>query len=259
MQAYDIPPELMVNADQTGITIVPVGKHTYRKKGVKEVILLGMDEKRQITLLPATALDGSTLPFQVIFAGKTDRSLPLAALRKHLEEQGWHFTQTPTHWSTLETSIDWVDLILVPYYTATKLRLNLPADHPCMLLLDVWKIHLTTAFREHLKKVAPYVTLKYIPAGCTSKKQPADVGCQAPMKQAIKGSFHSHVGRDFGRQMARGIAPEMCKVRWGSVEGMHRHVVTHALCKTHCNHHSFALIVNCKQHMQTCETVRVQW
>lgn len=208
----NIPAECVINADQTGVSIVPVGKRTYRQKGVREVSLLGLDDKRQITVLPATAMDGSTLPFQVIFKGKTARCLPPAALRKRLEDLGWHWTQTQTHWSTLETMIDWVDKILVPYLLAQKRRLNLPDDHPCLLLLDVWKVHLTAAFRDHVKEVAPWLILKYIPAGCTSKKQPADVGCQAPMKHAIKVCFHSHVAAVMSAQMARGVPPALCKV-----------------------------------------------
>ena len=46
----NIPPELVVNADQTGIMLVPVGKRTYARLGAKAIRLLGIDDKRQICM-----------------------------------------------------------------------------------------------------------------------------------------------------------------------------------------------------------------
>jgi hypothetical protein len=48
---YDIPTALVVNFDQTGMNIVPAanGARTWAEKGTKEVKLLGLDDKRQIT------------------------------------------------------------------------------------------------------------------------------------------------------------------------------------------------------------------
>ena len=46
----NISPELVVNADQTGIMLVPVGKRTYARLGAKAIRLLGIDEERQVCM-----------------------------------------------------------------------------------------------------------------------------------------------------------------------------------------------------------------
>jgi hypothetical protein len=53
------------------------------------------------------------LPPQLIFAGKTDAALP--AVRSMPKFSQWHFTHTENHWSTLETTKDWIIKIFMPY------------------------------------------------------------------------------------------------------------------------------------------------
>ena len=53
-----IPPELIINWDQTGIKYVPVSCWTLEKKGSNRVEIAGVDDKRQITALLAGALSG---------------------------------------------------------------------------------------------------------------------------------------------------------------------------------------------------------
>lgn len=60
-----VHPSLVVNLDQTGITLNPSGDmpvYTYDVKGVKQVSLHGKDEKRAFTSLPAITLEGELLP-----------------------------------------------------------------------------------------------------------------------------------------------------------------------------------------------------
>ena len=45
----DIPPELIVNWDQTGINYVPVGSWTMEVEGARRVEIVGKDDKRQLT------------------------------------------------------------------------------------------------------------------------------------------------------------------------------------------------------------------
>lgn len=46
---YDVPMELVVNSDQTGIQLVPNGKKTWAVRGSKEIPIVGNDDSRQIT------------------------------------------------------------------------------------------------------------------------------------------------------------------------------------------------------------------
>lgn len=66
IQKYNIPPELTFNFDQTGISFVPCSQWTMAKRGVKQVEMVGLDDKRQITALLTVSASGSLLPPQVL-------------------------------------------------------------------------------------------------------------------------------------------------------------------------------------------------
>ena len=44
----EIPPELVINFDQTGIRYVPATLWTMEKEGAKRVEIIGKDDKRQV-------------------------------------------------------------------------------------------------------------------------------------------------------------------------------------------------------------------
>ena len=73
----EIPPELILNWDQTGIKIVP---------------------------------SSDFLPIQLIYAGKTNRCHPQFQF-----PSDWHITHAPKHWSNEETMLQYIDHIIVPY------------------------------------------------------------------------------------------------------------------------------------------------
>jgi hypothetical protein len=77
VKVHNIPKELVVNSDQTGIHLVPTGgSRTWETKGAKHVKVHGAEDKRQITVTVSSAADGRCLSFQVIFQGTTTKSLP---------------------------------------------------------------------------------------------------------------------------------------------------------------------------------------
>lgn len=56
IKIFDIPhADFIVNADQTGVILIPTGKKTWTEKGAKQVDAVSHDEKRQVQL--ATAID----------------------------------------------------------------------------------------------------------------------------------------------------------------------------------------------------------
>lgn len=75
MEAHSVHPSL-VNMDQTGVHLVPTSNWTYQARGSKSVAVVGAEDKRQITACIASSLEGDLLPLQLIFQGKTPRSLP---------------------------------------------------------------------------------------------------------------------------------------------------------------------------------------
>ena len=73
---HDIPAPFIVNLDQTPLSYVSPGKYTFSFKGAKNVPIKEIDDKRQITATFAVSLTEKFLPIQLIYKGKTKRSLP---------------------------------------------------------------------------------------------------------------------------------------------------------------------------------------
>lgn len=107
MNLYAIPPELVVNFDQTGACLVPAASQTYEKKNSKRVAVAHIEDKRQITAVVSSSLAGDLLPMQLVFTGKTERSHPTAdALKKvdaNVKQSQFKFAHSENHWSSQET------------------------------------------------------------------------------------------------------------------------------------------------------------
>ena len=66
----------MLNSDHTSWKYATVGRTTMASKNSTCADLAGSTDKRSITLTLLVTLDGKILPFQTIYGGKTNQSLP---------------------------------------------------------------------------------------------------------------------------------------------------------------------------------------
>ena len=89
----EIPSELVINWDQTGINYIPVSSWTMAEEGSKRVEMIGKDDKQQLTALFTCSMSGDFLPIQLVYKGKTDRSLP-----RFKFPSDWVVTSTPNNW-----------------------------------------------------------------------------------------------------------------------------------------------------------------
>ncbi len=62
----EVPPEMILNWDQSGIKLVPSSNWTLEKQGSKRVELTGMNDKRQITYRCVLWFYGWRLPTSAI-------------------------------------------------------------------------------------------------------------------------------------------------------------------------------------------------
>ena len=106
----EIPDNLIINWDQTGVKYVPVFNWTMEVKGSKRVEVPGTNDKRQITALLSCTLSGNFLPVQVSYAGKTP-----ACLLKVEFPPSWHVRFTPNHRSIEGTMMGYLHHTLIPY------------------------------------------------------------------------------------------------------------------------------------------------
>ncbi|CAH1248633.1 Hypp8328 [Branchiostoma lanceolatum] len=107
---HDIPEEMILNLDQTGVNIVPVGTWTLKEEGSKHVPITSLEDKRQITVLLTTTLSGKLFPSQVLYHGKTDACHPTF---QFLEE--WDIFYTESYCPTVPNILRYADRLLIPY------------------------------------------------------------------------------------------------------------------------------------------------
>lgn len=68
-----IPPEMVVNADQTAVAPISYRNATWTRRGCKDVALMGEDDKRKMTAVLGSNAAGEGMGMQTIFTGKTDK------------------------------------------------------------------------------------------------------------------------------------------------------------------------------------------
>lgn len=120
---FDIPLELVIGWDQTGCFLVPAMDRGRAKKGATKVSFVGAGDKRQITLIPGF-IGEVMLPAQVIFTGKTLRSLPRDSVRGPFEKAGMNVTMSANHWSTEETMQEYFNVVLAPAFKKVRGRIR---------------------------------------------------------------------------------------------------------------------------------------
>jgi hypothetical protein len=54
--------------------VVPIAtKRSWESRGAKQIQVLGVKDKRQVTIVTSLIVDGNILPFQMVFTGTTRR------------------------------------------------------------------------------------------------------------------------------------------------------------------------------------------
>ena len=181
---HNIPDELILNFDQTGLKFVPCGEWTMEQKGSKRVEIAGLSDKRMITAVVVSMLSGDMLPVQLIYDGKTNRCHPQGV--KFLSD--WNITHSDNHWSTNKTMEEYADIILIPYVNRVKKEQKIPKRQKSLVILDMFKCHQDRAFQDKLKKA--HINLIFVPPNCTDALQPQDVCVNKPLKDALQSGVH---------------------------------------------------------------------
>ncbi|KAF4590471.1 hypothetical protein EYR38_009772 [Pleurotus pulmonarius] len=235
MKWEDIPSNLVINADQMGMYVLPSNSRTFHDKGADQVDVHGKEEKRAFTLMVASTPSGAILPFQQIWGGKTRLSLPSGTSQGKSEADSrgfkFHVAASPSsprsHFSTVKNMKEWVLEIVIPYRLSIVERDGLPDDQKIILYIDCYPVHTGEEFRAWLRSEHPYIILIYVPANCTGIFQPADVGLQRPIKHILKQHIFSYLVQVHQEQIASGISAEdirittsITKLRDASVAGL---------------------------------------
>ncbi len=197
IEMEDIPPELVFNWDQTGISIVPSSSWTMEAKGSKRVEIVGMGDKRQITAVFCGTVSGEFLPPQLIYQGKT-----VACLPKNKFPDNWHITCTANHWSNEEKMLEYLQLVIVPYVEEKRKELKLSANQSALAIFDVFRGQRTEQVLAALEE--NNILVVSVPANCTDRLQPMDLSVNKSVKEFMRGKFRDWYSEQIQNQEAEG-------------------------------------------------------
>ena len=165
IEIADIPPDLVINWDHTGLNYVPVSNWTMAPEGSKRVEIVGIDDKRQITAVFAGTMSGLFLPPQIIYKGKTRKCLPNIDF-----PESWDITYTSNHWANEATTEEYIVKILLPYVKNKQKELGVSS---ALVIFDRFKgqcmPHIISLLADNNVHIA------IVPGNCTDRLQPLDI------------------------------------------------------------------------------------
>ena len=202
----EIPPEMVINLDQTGINYVPVSSWTMQEAGSKQVEIVGKDDKQQITAVFGCNMSGDFLPPQLIYQGKTKRCLP------HFQfPHDWDITFTQNHWANEDTTQHYIVKILLPHLQQKRKELDTSPDSRGPLIIDNFKGHCTEELLKFLD--SNNVNVVMVPPNCTDRLQPLDVSVNKPAKNFLCQKFHLWYAQNVCTQLEGKIPKEPVDLR----------------------------------------------
>lgn len=212
---YGIPSFFVLNMDETGVLLQPGGDITYNETGARDVAITGVEDKRQFTLKCTISMRGDLLPFVALWRGKTKASLPSTSSPDYniCQQQGHRFFFAgEKHWATIETMIQWVLEIVLPFRDRILVDFPQFSKTPMILYLDVYWCHRCDGFLNWLEtlteKFCLFIVI-FVPANTTSVNQPCDVGLQRPVKHELKRQYMQSAILETSEQLQRpGITPQ---------------------------------------------------
>ena len=143
---------MILNWDKTGIKIVPSNTWTMEERGSKRVEVIGVNDKRLITIVFCGSLMGDFLPIQVIYQRKTPRCHP-----RYQFPEDWDITHSPKHWSNESTMIQYVNKIIIPYIERT--RESFVDDTPALVITENFTGQVTSSVTDLLESNNIHVCL----------------------------------------------------------------------------------------------------
>ena len=193
---YQIPDELIINIDQTPSRYVSTDRVTMAQKGTKHVSRKGSNDKRAITVTYAETLAGDILPFQLIYKGKTVRSLPKVEFPK-----GFLLEMNDSHWSNETETLKLLDKVVSPYLKKKKVELKLPESQKSCIIWDAFGAHRTDSVISKLEVSG--IEAVGVPKNLTHLLQPLDLTINSATKKIEKRQFSEYFNKCITNSLQR--------------------------------------------------------
>ena len=183
----NVPSDLILNWDYTGINVVPGSQWTMEAKGSKRVEAAGVNDKWQITALLCAALSGELLPLQLIYQGKTAACLP-----RFVFPPEWNVTFTPNHWSNEQKTKEYIKIILS--YVAEKCKAHGRPNQTALAIFDEFKGQVIDDVYNMLD--SNNIQIVKIPPNCKDHVQPMDLSINKPVKDFLRTKFQKWYSKE---------------------------------------------------------------
>ena len=190
----NIPAPRLVNLNQAPLSYVSPGKYTFSFKGVKNVPVKGVDDKRQISATFVVSLTGKFLPTQLIYKVKTKRFLP-----KFKFPSTFSLSYTENHRSNTGKSIEFFEQIIFPYLKMVKRENGYPEEQYAFIIMDSFKGQDNDRLRELCSEnYCEDVTVRH---NLTSKFHPLDISVNKAAKTFIQNIYNKWFSNKVATQL----------------------------------------------------------
>ena len=206
VEKYEIPESLIINFDQTPLKLVPCGKSTLAKKNSNCVTISGASDKRSITGTFSITLDGSFLPMQLIYGGKTEKSLP-----RFCFPDSFSLSVNKKHFSNRIEAAKFLEEIIVPFVKLEREAKGLSADQKALVIMDVFTGQMTPEVLQLLQENNILVT--NVPANMTKFYQPLDLSVNGYAKRFLAKKFNEWYSSEITKQLDEGASLEEVNVK----------------------------------------------
>ena len=127
-----------------------------------------MSDKRMVTATFAITLNGTFLPMQLIYGGKTKQSLP----RGVRFPDSFSLSVNEKHYSNEKEVLNYLEEIINPYIIAERERLGVGREQAALVIMDVFRGQMTDPVFQKLDD--NNTMLLKVPANMTYLYQPLD-------------------------------------------------------------------------------------
>ena len=166
-----VPPQNIINYDETNLTDDPKSKLMIYRKGIKRAERVLNVSKSSVSLMFACSADGKFLPPYVVY--KAERLMDTWVMGGPI---GTRYNRTKSGWFDGYCFKDWLQRQAVPYFN------NLQNDAPRVLIGDNLSSHLSADIIEICE--VNNIKMIFLPPNSTHLLQPLDVAIYGPMKAA---------------------------------------------------------------------------
>ena len=196
--------EIYIILKIAGVKIVPVSNWTLAEKGLKQIAITGIDDKREMTAVLAATASGQLLPPQLLYQGKTEKCHPEVAF-----PEKWDIHHSANHWSNSDTMERYVDRIIIPYVEDQRALLKCPKQ-AAICIFDVFRAHQSQTMLDKLRAKNIYYT--FVPASCTGELQPLDITLNKVYKEKLKEHFENWYSNKVEEELLAGVDIKDVKV-----------------------------------------------